>query len=485
MTAQDYGFHTPQGSDLISQGDNDISYNAERTAYWFDQTKFDKKQMATNTDVNNLRTPGNYYTGGASAVSGMANLAVAYPSAFLVLGNGSTVTGQVQIPYAAEFAIYYRATASSTSWHPWQKIPLNLSNYDKGTAIAGTNFDEVYTSGSLYSGGVGTIETQLGLAEQVPSNILTLGNGTRFVASQIQIPVSGDLRFWVRSKINSTTWTPWKDLAMGGGATLDGAMNSYSSGAPNLMRIQAFKDEYPLVSTGNKGAVVFRYDHGLTNLKSTLLPLHQAAGIPFYVAMNSRNWTEEENSGATQADAKSWITSGIAEFGNHTADHRDRNTADGIYDAVVNGRKELESQLGITIHGFTVPGLSEYNKFEGFGSGTLNSYSDTLAGSLILANHAISSGVIGSTHRTLDGEIRQGGRHYTWEQSSFASIQAQVDSAIANKTALTLMAHPRNMNASGYWTPTLAAQVIDYVKTKIDAGELANISYYQSHHATL
>lgn len=435
--------------------------------------------MPANSNANYFTTSGLWYTGGVGIIETQTNLAVNIPSEFFVLASNAPFSiTQFQMPSSVtDTNVHWRSKKNSTDWSAWTTL-----NFNQGIMPASTNMDDFWSPGMFYTGGAGAFEGHTNLAVSTPSNILVLGMATKFTVSQIQIPVTSG-KFYFRTKINGDTFSPWIDLTGGGGG--GGAAPTYGAGTPNEMRIQAFKDEYPLASTGGKGCVVFRYDHGLTNIKGTLLPLHQAAGIPFYVAMNSRTWSEAENSSATQADAKSWISSGIAQFGNHTADHKDRNTGAGIYDAIVNGRKELETQLGRIIHGFTVPGLTEYNKFEGFGSGTLDSYSETLAGSLILANHAIASGAVGTAQRKLDGVVRQGGKHYTWESATLAEIQAQIDAAVTGKTALTLMCHPRTMGLSGYWTPTLAAQVITYVKSKIDAGQLANISYYQSHHAKL
>jgi len=246
-----------------------------------------------------------------------------------------------------------------------------------------------------------------------------------------------------------------------------------------------FKDAYPLVKTGGKGAVVFRYDHGMTNIKNYLLPIHRRYNLPMYIAMNSRLWDIPENAGATPEDVKSWIASYRVEIGNHTADHKDRNTVEGMYDAVVNGRKELEAQLGITVHGFTVPGVNEFEWFEGFRGGSLDSYSDTYMGGLILANHAVCSGNITDKYRPLDGAIRQGSNHFTVEKWSFDQVKAVIDSAANQKRALTIMVHPRYMGLSGYFTAELIEQICAYIRQKIDNGELADITYYQSHHATI
>lgn len=290
---------------------------------------------------------------------------------------------------------------------------------------------------------------------------------------------------WWRISRTQTLWNDWVEVGAGGGGPSDIPVNALAVGGRD-MRMRLFKDQYPLVSTGDKGAVVFRYDHGLTNFKNVLLPLHEQYGIVPYVAMNSRNWDLPENSGATQAEAKTWNV----EWGNHTSDHNDKTGIHDVWDTIVNGRIELEEQVGKTVHGFTVPGLPasggpSYDKLDGFGVGYASGYSNSYAGNLILNHHAICSGTMGDVYRPLDGQIRIGMRHTGWENRTWEQVKYVIDSAISSKTVVTLMQHPRTMNMSGYWTPALADQVLAYVRSKIDAGELANISYMQSHHAQL
>lgn len=458
--------------------------------------------MPLNSNANSFTTSGLWYTGGVGIIETQVNLAVNIPSEFFVLASSAPFSiTQFQMPSTLnDTNVYWRSKVSGNAtiagWSGWKplnsargELPANTNVYD----MRGPQWVGVWDISGGETAGTMLGAPPAGMASWLPGQIEVKGGGggstnLSTIVYTPYAPAALVQQVWTTtikaySLTGEAAWSGWVDLANGGGGS--GSAATFGAGTPNDMRIQAFKDEYPLVTTGNKGCVVFRYDHGLTNFKSTLWAMHRDAGIPAYIAMNSRLWNIAENSGASQSDAKSWIATGLVRFGNHTSDHKDRNTAEGIFDTIVNGRKELESQLGRIIHGFTVPGLTEYNKFEGFGGGSLDTYSETLAGSLILANHAIASGAIGSIQRPLDGVIRQGGRHFGWEDATFATVKAQIDSAISNKTALTLMLHPRTMGLSGYWTPALAQQVISYVKSKIDAGQLANISYYQSHHAKL
>ena len=316
------------------------------------------------------------------------------------------------------------------------------------------------------------------------SKLVVYGSpGTTWAAQEI-FQYGPNPRRWWRISRTLDVWNPWVEVGAEDAGPSDVPVNALATGNRE-MRMQLFRDAYPLVSTGGKGAVVFRYDHGLTNFKNVLKPLHDTYNVPAYIAMNSRNWGDEENSGATQAEAASWAN---VEWGNHTADHRDKTGIEDIWDSIVNGRIELEDQLGVTVHGFTIPGVTEHDKFDGLGTGNASGYSNTYAGALVMSHHAVASGVIGPVQRPLDGEIRVGGRHYTWERAEWADIKQQIDAAVTNKTALTLMCHPRTMGTTSggytYWDAALAEQVISYVRERIDAGDLTDISYYQSHHAT-
>lgn len=383
---------------------------------------------------------------------------------------------------------------TSAQWTSWER-----ETFIRGTLAEDADLNTYLTPG-IYRANAAVLRTVANFpptSVSAPVGFLTVTNvedaPNNWAGQSYQIHGSQPEYWWRMTDSTAPTWNDWVRLypAPDNGGDVD-YFTAPTPSDSHEMRVRSFKDAYPLVSTEGKGAVVFRYDHGLTNFKNVLLPLHQQYNIKAYIAMNSRLWDETENNGATQAEASQWRASGLVEFGNHTADHLNKDTAEGIYDNIVNGRKELESQVGGTIWGYTVPGLTG-TQFQGFGAGYFNAFSDTYAGGLILANHAITSGVVtqpaGGVFRTLDGNIRQGGRHYTWEAAAWEDIKAQIDQAAATKTALTIMCHPRTMRSTSggrtYWTPELAEQVISYIRQLIDEGLLADISYYQSHHAQL
>lgn len=447
---------------------------------------FLRGRLPNGTNVNTFRTPGIWIIPTLGAAQSMIGLPVAWPGVLFIKADSSVseiIVTQEFSTYRAgneidKAGIWDRLSAGTDAYSSWSRRPI-----DHGAAIGAFDLDTL-SDGKIAVYGSNASTLVNGPPNAAPGIVCTwTASSFTVMKAQLYMEYGTNGRILFRGTANiSGGMSQWKDLTATGGG---GDAPLFGAGTPSEMRIQAFKDDYPLVTTGNKGAVVFRYDHGLKNLKSGIVPVHAAAGLPYYIALNSRNWDLAENAGTTQADARSWIASGLAEFGNHCADHTDKTTAAAIHDTVVKGREELEEQLQTVIHGFTVPGVGG-GGFGGFTDGKMNAYSSTYMGEVLLANHAICSGNIGLTNRRkLDGVVRQGGRHYTWESATFTQVKEQIDLAVSEKRALTLMAHPSRFGTAGYFNAALLQQVIDYVKSLINSGMLANISYYQSHHAKL
>ncbi len=455
---------------------------------------YSRGEFPTNTNINDAATPvwNGLWTVTATILATLTgDLPPGLPRFMLDVKIG-TDNQPIQFAYGNQnnTAIFWRDRATLSQikplqWNPWKRLDDQLA---VSTLPNGTDVNTLRSSGTWYTGGYGSVETLFNVPQIIDSSgrvtpgiIKVTASGSATFVTQEFITYGKDSVTLERSSTTPSAWADWKPASV--------APKTYASigaGTPSQLRVQRFKDAYPLASTQGKGVVCFRYDHGLSFLKTKLLAVHRAAKIPFYVAMNSRLWNIAENSDTTQAEARSWIAEGIAEFGNHSASHDEVTTAEAIYDQIVNGRVELEQQLGTTIHGFTVPGLTG-DRWQGFGYGTVDSFSSTLAGALILANHAVTSGWTPNEtiFRPLDGLVRQAQKFFVWEDQTWEAIKFQIDTAINTKTALTLMCHPKNVGIGGYVNTPLATQVINYVRDQIAAGKLANLSYYQSHHATL
>lgn len=288
---------------------------------------------------------------------------------------------------------------------------------------------------------------------------------------------------WRVSSTASPTWNSWTAFGSGGG----GEVASVSAvGMGNALRQQAMRDHYGPISSGGKGGVGWRFDHYLNSFNASIRGLFEARGMKYLLALDSRRWDDAQNNQVTKSQVNSWVAGGLAEIWGHGTDHADHTGYEALFDFLVNSKRELEADLpAAKIWGFVVPGVGGTG-LGGFLSGnSIESFTDTIAGQLILKYYAVSSGAFsGTSHRIMDGTIRQGQSHYGIETATAAQMIAQVDQAIANKTYVQFMMHPWRLDTSGGITSADLVTVMDYVKSKIDAGELANLSPYESALAT-
>ncbi|AYN56802.1 tail protein [Arthrobacter phage Adaia] len=281
--------------------------------------------------------------------------------------------------------------------------------------------------------------------------------------------------YWKRNTSNATgsAFLPW--------ARLDNELVSSTglAGIANMLRVQEFKDAIGPITTNGRAAVAFRWDHGLANFNASIRPLLEARNFKYALALSSRNFNAGENAGVTPATVNGWT---LAEVWNHGANsHQDESSVAGLTDQIVTGLTELQAALPAKkIWGYMVPGTGGTGQ-GGFGGGANpEAFYKTLAGDLILTNHAVSSGSFpGTARRPLDGEVRQGMAHFTMEAQTVARIKLEVDNAIATRTGLQLMMHPSLLNGSGYLTTAQLTEVLDYIKAKQDSGDIVVLSPYE------
>lgn len=276
------------------------------------------------------------------------------------------------------------------------------------------------------------------------------------------------------SGASGALWIPWRRLDN------DVAVANGGAGNANRLRVQEFRDAMGTRVTGGKAAVALRFDHGLANFNSKIRPLLEARNLPYCLALSSRGWSVSENAGVTASMVNSWNR---CEVWNHGAgpNHNDASDLQTLTDQIVKGKEELQAQLpDKKIWGFIPPGVGGTN-YGGFNGGdSPEAFYGTLAGQLILEHHAVSSGAFtGTAYRPLDGEVRQGMAHAGLETRSVSSLQSLVNTAIANHSGLQLMTHPSRLDESGYHTTAQLTQMLDYIVSKRDAGELVVLSPYE------
>lgn len=270
-----------------------------------------------------------------------------------------------------------------------------------------------------------------------------------------------------------TSWVGWRRLDN------ENVSASGLAGVANMLRVQEFRDAIGPVVTNGRGAVALRFDHGLANFNAKQRALLEARGIKYSLALSARNFNAGENAGVTAAMVNNWVG---AEVWNHGANqHQDQSSVAGLTDQIVKGLEELQAALpGKKIWGYAVPGTGGTGQGGFFGGATVEQFYNTLAGDLILTNHAVSSGSMpGTARRVIDGRVRQGQAHFTIEAQTVARIKTEIDYAVSNRVGVQLMMHPSLMDTAGYLTTAQFTEVLDYIVAKRDSGELAVLSPYE------
>lgn len=464
VAARNAGYAMPEGTHYIREGDDAIRTNAVTA---FDQ-RYVRGTFNSDTNIDAL-ADGVHKPAGASSAS---SIGIPVPAA------GNDALGELWVSRAFDSETYkiieWRGLMGATyvnrkhpnGWTGWQ--PLHPTS---GVLTLEHDLDDL-TEDADWTPPDSSVAAALG----IPVGASGLeGVGRLRVRRALTNPVYSAyvMQTWemldgsrIRRVLWGNQWRAWERATAGG----DGL----------AMRHEMLKDDFTrrigAVSTAGRSAVTLRFDHGLTNFKNTILPLLRARGLTATVAMNSRTWDAAENSGTTQAEADSWTD---IEFANHSATHQDAPTYTDQVDEIVTGRDELAAQLpDHRINGFILPGVGG-TQYGGFGIGSSpTEFADSTAGRLILGHHAWSTGhIAGTKNRTLDGRIRQGQDHYTYESASVQFVKNEIDATInLGGRGLVLMMHPRLLNTSGYITTAQLTEILDYIVQRRDAGDLVNLT---------
>src|SRR5574338_1393777 len=194
---------------------------------------------------------------------------------------------------------------------------ISAASFVQRDLVNGENFGALYTAGVYRAAGAtGFTDTPPFDTPQDPWSgfvlVENVGAGTWAAQTVTRYGIAPE-RWWRVSQTTGGVWGAWQRVPVDSDATV---------GAANARLVEDWSRRRGGVkSTGGKGAVALRFDHGLTTMKSTIVPLLAARNLPFAVAMNPSNWALAENSGATQADVQGWVTSDGCEIWNHGGNH--------------------------------------------------------------------------------------------------------------------------------------------------------------------
>ncbi|MSS84960.1 polysaccharide deacetylase family protein [Actinomycetaceae bacterium WB03_NA08] len=363
------------------------------------------------------------------------------------------------------------------TWSTWVN-----DSWIKGAITSGDDLDAYSTFAAQGVYRVGTAAEAAAIAH-IPTNAPGTLTVTWSGADRAYHEYSCLHGIFIRQLNAGAGWSDWTRLATLADIPDSPTASGPDAGLANSLLQEDFSRRMGgRILTGGKGAVAFRFDHGLAAFQTKVLPLLQARGIVGSQAINSRNWDYPENEGVTPEIVNVWVRDGLVEIWNHSATHTNPTSLAELEREIITGLAELRTQLpDAQIDGWAVPGVNATDPYMGFGTGTsVQDFYQTDAGRMILTHHAVATGHIPGTHRrVLDGRIRQGQHQYTIDSRSITEIKTEIDQAITEKTGLQIMLHPSQLDLEGKLTTPELEEMLDYAVVKQTNGELVILSPYQ------
>lgn len=436
--------------------------------------------VPAGTDLNTLRTTNHAGVWELSATGGYVNAPFVGVGQLLVTVARSSAR-QVATRASGGKETWSRDSSSTSAWWGWDAVPVQQPTAGVNLDNERTNRDFLIRNATDAAAVTGGWPDELGIprnAASVSVRVTTTG-----LVFQTMQTYGDDPRFLIRST-KSTTPSPypfsaWKDATAPAAPVTTGAVPlGVHAGVANAVLLQDFTRRRPVVKTGGKPVLTLRFDHGLANFNTLVLPHLKRLKLPAAICLNAGDWARTENAGVTKEIVNGWVTEGWLEVWNHALNHTDVTDPSKFQEQIVTGLTQLRADLpAAVIDGFMPPGSGSYIDFNG--GDTVESWWKTDAGRLILQHHAVASGYIsGTVYRVLDGQPRQGQGHYTVDTLSLADLKARVQGAYSPVRGVQLMLHPSRLDTTGYIASSDYVAFLEWAAAERTAGRLVVLGAY-------
>lgn len=225
------------------------------------------------------------------------------------------------------------------------------------------------------------------------------------------------------------------------------------------------------IGTGGLGAVALRWDHW-TDFSPPLIEINRAHGVPWSWAHYSLQQVRDGHAMSWEQIQQIALEHGVELWG-HSQTHSDTTTTEGFVREILTSRDELQAALPASvIEGFAIPGVGG-TLWNGFTpTTTIEHFTGTEAGRLVLDGYAVSTGHIRPHERVLDGVLRQGLVHYTIERWTAAQTIEVIETARDTATGVSLMLHPHRVGTDGYLPLADYEQIVAFIAAERDADRL-------------
>lgn len=391
---------------------------------------FIKNVIANGTDINTLRTPG-VYTVASTAVAGTL---INYPtnragSIEVLTADGASVTTQIvtaMVSTTQPTEVYTRATISSanTSWGPWSS-PEWSKGVIKGTVEAPVDIDKFRTNGMWFVTSRTGVNNLPGSAKGILEVLMNPATGMA-VQRFTEVITNEDIKVWQRGTGLVTGWIgiPWTQT--GGKMTAPSAGVSSVQTSDHASRVEiAASRRGGGIGTGGKPVFMWRFDHWLVDFRDKILPILREFDLPATLNVNYDNMSNVQNGGGSISwtDVQAWNQRYGIEIANHGSTHTNADNMSSIFHEVVDGRRNLEKSMPrVAIetwqeHGSAYLVATDLPGDTGLDLGrSVEAFTESYAGKLVLAEHAIVEGKTGSFYPPLNGKPQIGQSHYSMDR---------------------------------------------------------------------
>lgn len=456
-TPGELGFIEPAGTDFIRDGDNAISQNARAAAAMYDLLDgkiFSKPMVGSTVDLRTIKEPGLYPIRFASNPGG-----VGYSGSLLVGDSKNGTIEQItHLMMSQGGGLFYRSARNGV-WEEFEELGNGLEVHAPLTTIA--DIHTIYEDG-VYPVSGASNPNGLGVSGTLYVN--NAGNTSLELVSHLFVATDGGGVHTETAR--NGVWSEWGEV----GAPRDAA--DTGAARHQVLLSEARRRRGGKIGTAGRGVVSIRFDHHLDPFKQYVLPLLEKYSLPWSQVMNSNSPFSDDTMPWSELQS-TCINSG-GEVWNHGGNHGDASSPNALRREIVTALKDLQTNLPeLAIEGFAPPGVAG-----GYGGVTNMRTVDTtvsLAGRMMLANHALLSGYMGSHYRPLGGDPAIGHSHYTMDNAQVHHWSNAVDKAAATGSAIAFMLHPSAI-PDGQTTVAILDAAFANIAAKRDAGEIVVLS---------
>ena len=290
-------------------------------------------------------------------------------------------------------------------------------------------------------------------------------NRTAAIPTQTVIAYTsnGPRIFWREWRPGSDSWSEWEEQGKS-------EQQQEASLEHDIRADQALKRHGYILPTNGRGVVMLRFDDYPQDFIIKVLPLLRQYDLPAYWACTIRHVEQEQPT--EWGTVQDWFLKDGIRIWNHSKTHSNSTRPEDILDNIVGAADYFESKMPhVAIDGWVAPGTGASTPYNDFISSQSASYWGTYAGRLIMQRHGIVNGGVGGYMQPM-GANAVAQSHYTFEKSTVAQFKQQVQIAQAGTYALSMMAHPQNLGASGYMSLADFESCLAWLAAERDAGRL-------------